>query len=97
MRCSDAWFNVVINFRLENSGMPVHQDPKDFRHELCWIIPFGDYQGANLYFPDMNLNVEFLPGDLICFNSFNLQHGVRSFQGFRGSIVFIGHENMFYQ
>lgn len=79
-----------------NFASTPHNDDKDFRSGLCWVMPFGNFKGGNLVFPDINIEVVLAPGDLICFQSFKLEHFNRNFEGVRNSIVFFTHHNMFF-
>lgn len=74
----------------------LHTDDEDYRNGLCWVMPFGDYDGGNLVFPDLKLEVELRPGDLVCFRSHLIEHFNRSFSGYRNSLVFFSSHTLFF-
>jgi hypothetical protein len=95
VRMFGAWAAVAINYKLEAaSGIAVHSDSHDFRDGLCWTVPFGTFEGGNLSFPKLNLDLEYHEGDVAAFQSLQL-HEVKPFQGTRYSLVFFLHNNLF--
>jgi hypothetical protein len=91
-----AWSNCALNAKIKNSGMKEHIDSHDFRNGYCWVVPFGDFTGGDIEFPELNLRIPFEAGDVIYFQSFNLIHKVNNFEGDRMSIVMYTHNNLFF-
>jgi len=87
-----AWSTVAIN----SAARLVHTDTKDYKDGYCWVVPFGDFEGGELYFPDLNITIKMAPQMLVAFQSFNLKHGVNPFTGSRYSLVFYQHQTMFF-
>ena len=60
---------------------------KDFNLDYVGVIPFGDWSGGNMLFPDQNLTVQLEPGDLLIFNP-DIPVGVSKIEsGTRYSII----------
>lgn len=65
-----------------------NKDRYDSPHSLCFIVPFGNFSGGALHFPDLAAKAILKPGDVICFESKHLLHYVDEYQGIRNSLVF---------
>lgn len=65
-----------------------HVDPLDFRAGMTTLVPFGDFTGGELFFPELNLTMENPEGTLLAFDS-NQQHQVKGVIGERFSLSFI--------
>ena len=72
-----------------------HKDEKDYRDGLCFVLPFGDFTGAELAIKEMKIEIQLRPGDLVAFKSHLLTHWNKPMQGTRYSLFF-AHDNMFY-
>lgn len=75
--------------------MKPHKDKKDFRHGLCWIVPFGQFKGGELFFRELGITVHMRPGVVLAFKSYELMHEVNAYKGWRYSLVLYQHQNMF--
>ncbi|MHB1887373.1 MAG: hypothetical protein ACYCVV_20770, partial [Acidimicrobiales bacterium] len=62
---------------------------KDYRNGLCWVLPFGYFEGFQLVFPQLNAEVQFVSINFACFKWFD-------FTGYRCYIVFFTHHSMFF-
>jgi len=87
------WCTVNINY---NTACIEHIDDQDYRHGLCWVLPFGDFTGGQIFFPDLRVELEVECGDLVCFPSASLLHNTEPFVGKRHSLVFFNHHDMFF-
>lgn len=83
-----SFATCAVNMLLNSNGISLHKDEDDFKNGLCWVVPFGSYSGGNCIFKDLQLEIEIRPGDVLCFKSFQLEHGCTAFSGYRGSLVF---------
>ena len=91
-----AWATVAINCNLDRTGISLHHDKHDYLEGLCWTIPFGDFQGGNLHFPRLKLEVEYQDGDVCAFQSLQ-EHEVLPFTGrCRYSLVLFSHNSLFF-
>jgi hypothetical protein len=88
------WAAIAINCNLDESGIGLHSDAHDFRDGLCWTIPFGNFTGGDLNFPDLNLRVQYKSGDVASFLSLQ-RHEVKRFRGSRYSLVLFTHNTVF--
>jgi len=89
-----AWSTVALNCNC--GAKTVHRDTKDFRDGYCWVIPFGNFEGGELFFPDLNITIKMAPEMLVAFQSFELDHCVHEYTGERYSVVFFTHQTMFF-
>lgn len=89
-----AWSTCAINFNYASKG---HYDDDDYQNGLCWVVVFGDFEGGELYFRDLNITIAIRPGDVIAFRSFELFHEVREYTGQRYSIVMFQSQEMFFK
>jgi hypothetical protein len=94
VRMFGAWSAVAINCNLDETGIALHSDAHDFRDGLCWTIPFGNFTGGDLNFPDLNLRVKYQSGDVASFLSLQ-RHEVKRFIGTRYSLVLFTHNTVF--
>ncbi|RHZ52079.1 hypothetical protein Glove_465g2 [Diversispora epigaea] len=58
-------YNIVSNY---------HWDLSDASNCLCCLIPLGNFQGGDLYFPQLHVRVPLQPGQVVAFDSHNLLH-----------------------
>jgi hypothetical protein len=56
----DVWTTCAINFNF--GSMKSHLDKDDYRAGFCWVIPFGNFTGGELYFKDINVTIQMQPG-----------------------------------
>ena len=94
-RLFGSWASCAVNLVINNSGVKYHNDAHDFSNELCWVIPFENYYGANFLFPELAIAIETTPGDILCFRSKLLKHGTTDFIGYRRSLVLFTSNNVF--
>ncbi|RHZ50285.1 hypothetical protein Glove_502g37 [Diversispora epigaea] len=82
-------YNIVSNY---------HWDLSDASNCLCCLIPLGNFQGGDLYFPQLHVRVPLQPGQVVAFDSHNLLHGnLPLISGIRHSIVYFVHQNFFHK
>ncbi|RHZ46101.1 hypothetical protein Glove_634g7 [Diversispora epigaea] len=82
-------YNIVSNY---------HWDLSDASNGLCCLIPLGNFQGGDLYFPQLHVRVPLQPGQVVAFDSHNLLHGnLPLISGIRHSIVYFVHQNFFHK
>lgn len=96
MRLFGPWASCAINLKIDTSGVEYHNDSDDCINGFCWLIPFGDYDGAHLLFPELAIALEAKPGDVICFKSKLLLHGTTNFTGSRKSLVLFSNNSIFF-
>ncbi|RHZ86403.1 hypothetical protein Glove_51g32 [Diversispora epigaea] len=73
-------YNIVSNY---------HWDLSDASNCLCCLIPLGNFQGGDLYFPQLHV---------VAFNSHYLLHGnLPLISGIRHSIIYFVHQNFFHK
>ena len=87
-----AWCTLSLNIDI---AVHPHYDKKDYKNGFCWIVPFGSYQGGNLCFQELDVEVELAAGDVCCFQSSCLYHWVKPYSGHRYSLVLFTHQTMF--
>lgn len=72
-----------------------HVDPKDFRWSVS--LPFGHFEGGNLYFPYLGVEIEARSTDIVVFKSNLLYHNVSQVtSGKRGSVVLVNHRRVLF-
>ena len=49
--------SFVVNANTNN-----HQDLEDVCYGWCVIVPIGDFEGGEAYFPEVGVKIECLPG-----------------------------------
>ncbi|RHZ79024.1 hypothetical protein Glove_152g66 [Diversispora epigaea] len=82
-------YNIVSNY---------HWDLSDASNCLCCLIPLGNFQGGDLYFPQLHVRVPLQPGQVVAFDSHNLLHGnLPLISGIRHSIIYFVHQNFFHK
>lgn len=91
-----SFATCAVNMSLSTSGVALHHDKDDFKNGLCWVVPFGSFSGGNSTFKDLQLEIETKAGDILCFKSFQLEHGCTAFTGYRGSLVFFTGNTTFF-
>ena len=74
-KVAGIWCGLALNCDQEYSGMP-HRDTTDVKHSLNCVIPWGDYEGADLLFREIRKRVQVSPGEVIFFRSRALTHNV---------------------
>ena len=89
---------IAINF---NSLSSYHWDKLDAPNCLCCLVPLGDFQGGELYFPQLHTLIPLQPGKVVAFSSHYLLHGnfplIRGVNNIRHSIVYFVHNNFFHK
>lgn len=95
-RLFGPWAACAVNLEIEKTGISYHRDNYDCSNGLCWVVPFGNYSGAYLLFPELSVSINATPGDVICFKSKLLLHGTTDFVGTRKSLVFFSSNNIFF-
>jgi Rps23 Pro-64 3,4-dihydroxylase Tpa1-like proline 4-hydroxylase len=85
---------IAINF---NTISDYHWDELDAPNCLCCLVPLGnDFQGGELYFPQLHTLVPLRPGQVVAFTSHFLLHGNFPLtRGIRHSIVYFIHNTFF--
>jgi hypothetical protein len=57
---------------LEGSSEKVHIDAND--HGITWILPLGEWTGGTLVIPQLKMNIDVYPGQLLGFSANILAH-----------------------
>ena len=78
-KVAGIWCSLAINCDQEYSGMP-HWDTADVEHCLNCVIPWRDYEGADLLFSNIRKLVQVSPDEVISFRSRALTHNVSPLQ-----------------
>ncbi|RHZ56224.1 hypothetical protein Glove_405g3 [Diversispora epigaea] len=69
-----------------------HWDSLDVSNCLCCLIPLGNFQGGDLYFPQFHVHVPLQPGQVVAFDSHHLLHSnLPLISGIRHSIIYFVH------
>ena len=79
---------------LRNLQVDSHRDKSDVLDGWVAMVYWGNFDGGHLVLPDLQVKLDFKPGDIIFFRSRLLEHFVTDFQGERSSMVFFTHENV---
>ena len=89
------WCGLAINCDPEYCGMP-HRDTADVKHSLNYVIPWGDYEGADLLCWEIRKRVQVSPGEVIFFRSRALTHNVSPHQegGVRNIVDLYSHQSI---
>jgi hypothetical protein len=87
----EAYLMAVLN----TDGSGPHYDIMDEPEGLCCVVPYGNYSGGDLVFPEVKLRCKLRPGDVIFFRSRELMHENFAVKGQRRSIVFTACHNCF--
>ncbi|KJA16317.1 hypothetical protein HYPSUDRAFT_71417 [Hypholoma sublateritium FD-334 SS-4] len=66
-----TFFTVAVK---EGSSERVHIDFNDDCKNVAFVVPFGDFQGADLCVPQLKTRVPVLPGQVVAFNAKLLAH-----------------------
>jgi len=90
-RLFGAFSLLILNY---SCGSRFHRDIRDWKNGFCAVIPFGEWTGGDLTFPDIGATVKLQKGDIILFQSFNLLHGTEEYTGNRHSIVLCTHNTV---
>jgi hypothetical protein len=87
---------IAINF---NALSNYHWDKLDAPNCLCCLIPLGDFQGGELYFPQLHTLIPLQPGQVVAFSSHYLLHGNFPLMsdGIRHSIIYFVHNIFFHE
>ncbi|RHZ49792.1 hypothetical protein Glove_511g13 [Diversispora epigaea] len=84
---------IAINF---NTISDYHWDENDASNCLCCLVSLGDFQGGELYFPQLRTLVPLRPGQIVAFSSHFLLHSNFPLtRGIRHSIVYFVHNVCF--
>jgi hypothetical protein len=78
---------------LRNIQVYNHKDKGGVRDGWVGMTCVGEFKGGELCFPDLDVKLRFLPGDIIIFRSCILQHFIRTTIGERSSLVFFSHSS----
>jgi len=73
-----------------------HKDTKDVQEGYCWVLPWGNWNGGLLTFPELNVSVDSKAGDLTGFLSSALVHEVTAYSGYRYSLTCFTHQQNFF-
>ena len=60
-----------------------HTDNKDYSAGFCIVIPYGKFEGGELWFPNQNWKISTQGGEIIAFKSSLLVHAVAAVTGSR--------------
>ena len=69
------WYGLAVNCDQQFSGVP-HQDTADVKHSFNCVIPWGEWDGADLLFWKIQKRVQVSEGEVIFFRSRALTHNV---------------------
>ncbi|RHZ69315.1 hypothetical protein Glove_284g145 [Diversispora epigaea] len=84
---------IAINF---NALSNYHWDKLDAPNCLCCLVPLGNFQGGELYFPQLHTLIPLQPGQVVAFSSHYLLHGnFPLVNGIRHSVVYFVHNILF--
>jgi hypothetical protein len=89
-----VWTTCAINFNW--GAMEPHKDKDDYRHGFCYVVPFGKFEGGDLYFPELNITIKMRSGMVVAFKPAELLHEVLSYTGDRYSIVLFTPQTCFF-
>lgn len=73
---------------LRNMQARNHKDRTNVTDGWAGMTCVGSFTGGELCLPDLDVNITFLPGDVIFFRSSLLEHFVRKYVGTRSSLIF---------
>lgn len=74
--------SLVLNINVSTRG---HRDYGDLN--ICFVIPIGDFEGAELVMVEPGLEIRAHQGDCIAFQSAKITHLNMHYKGKRASIV----------
>lgn len=81
---------------LFNKETPEHNDGHSPLRGWDALSAAGDFEGGNIYFPELNVEIPYLPGDVIFLRGKILRHGIRPWVGKkRFSMAWFIHEDVF--
>jgi hypothetical protein len=60
------------------------------------LVPFGNFEGEELFFPEINVKILLRPGLVVAFKSAELLHQVLSYTSDRYSVVLFTPQNCFH-
>jgi hypothetical protein len=80
---------LVVNMGVQTEG---HIDPTD--DGLCFVVPFGQWEGAELCLFSPGVVLELRPGDAVGFPSDRIPHFNLEMSGLRGSLVMATDRNL---
>ncbi|KAG9124048.1 hypothetical protein FRC07_013075 [Ceratobasidium sp. 392] len=79
---ANDWTSAFPNMALAfNRQTPLHRDNKGFRNAMDVLVLLGDFQGGDLSFPDLNLQIEWQPGFMCAFDGYTFAHEVMPWKG----------------
>jgi hypothetical protein len=88
---------IAINF---NTLSNYHWDKLDSPNCLCCLVPLGNFQGGELYFPQLHTVIPLRPDQVVAFSSHYLLHGnfplTCGVDNIRHSIVYFVHNIFFH-
>lgn len=82
-RC--CWLGLAV---LSNLQVEPHKDRSDAKDGWVGMCCAGKFTGGLLVLPELELKLQFEPGDVVYFRSAILEHYVTGFEGERSSFVF---------
>ncbi|KAG8734203.1 hypothetical protein FRC11_008748 [Ceratobasidium sp. 423] len=78
------WESIFPSMGLmENRQSGLHRDQRGAQHAGDFLYLLGSFKGGDLFFQDLNLSLEWLPGSAVIFDGRTLAHQVREWQGSR--------------
>jgi hypothetical protein len=70
-----------------------HYDDMDCKEGICYVLPYGSFEGGELVFRDFKLRIQCQPGSIIAFDSEGLFHeNLPITKGERFSLVMFCHQ-----
>src|SRR5215216_6135018 len=82
----------AINF---NTLCGYHIDCHDNKYGFCWLVPLGEWEGEDLIFSQLKVQVKLKPGNILAFRSNLLLYENLLCSGVRHSLVFFTYNNLF--
>lgn len=79
---------------LRNLRVRPHRDGGDRKDGYTMMMCAGNFTGGYLVLPQLGIKADFKPGDIIMFKAELLEHFLSDFEGYRTSIVFFNHQNI---
>jgi hypothetical protein len=82
MQCFLGYYCIL------NLDTALHRDVMDPRNGWVAMVVFGNYEGGELYLPDLLIRLPYKDGDIVFLRSWALRHFFHAFKGMRYVIVF---------
>lgn len=73
---------------LHNCQVDPHKDAGDIRDGWVAMTCVGDFEDGLLVLPELNIKLEYLPGDVVFMRSSLVEHYISDYSGHRTSMVF---------